>query len=144
MGQVRWRVDAEHVFRFRGEMSNGESIRRCQSDHVGQVLFALSVAAPDAGQGGEQKGGLQAVDAAVDLAHGFLARRGIPLFDDADDVARVAPHNAAVARGIIQARRQHRKGRLLLPVCIEQAAQGRGAQQRHVAAQHQNVAVEVS
>ena len=107
-------------------------------------MLPLGVAPPDARQGGKQKSSLQAVGAAVDLAHGLLAWRGIPLFDDADDVALIVPQNTAVTRRIVQVRRQHRESRLLPPVRIKQAVQGCRAQQRHVAAQDQHVAVEVS
>ena len=53
------------------------------------------------------------------------------------------PQDTAVSRRIIHLRGQHRQGRLTPPVRVEQAAQGRRAQQRRVAAQDQHVAVEI-
>lgn len=144
MGQIRRGVDAQNFFRLCGEVRNGQSVSRRQADNVSQVLLALGVAPPDAGQRGKQKGSLQAVDAAVHLAYGSLARGGVALFDDAGDMALIVPHDAAVTRRIIQVCRQHRERRSLLPVLVEQVAQGRCAQQRYVTAQHQDITIEVS
>ena len=73
-----------------------------QGQHVGEVLLALGVVGGDVGQRVAQHGGVEGVDAGVDLADVAFGVRGVLVFADAGDGSVRGAEDAAVAGGVVQ------------------------------------------
>jgi hypothetical protein len=116
--------------------AHGELPPAIDGDEFGEVELPLGVVRRDAAERLEERGQIEGVDAAVDLADRLLRRRGVALLNDTRDLA-VFPDDSTVAMGPLDHRRQDGGRRLLLPVGLEETAKCRWAQERHVARQHQ-------
>ncbi|MNQ79185.1 hypothetical protein D3C85_941190 [compost metagenome] len=129
---------AVHAQRFPGRAGLGRAHRHVighgQSDHIGQVVLALGIVVVDAGQPVLELRGRRAEDAGVDFLDQALGFRGVLVLDDAAHAALAVAHDAAIAGGIGQHLGQHGGA---LAAGVQQALQGLGLHQRHVAVQHQ-------
>ena len=140
LGQLDPVVDAHRLLRvcrrqcrhlFPGSPGSG--------DHVGQVVFPLGVVVGQAGQQGEDPRRGKYVDAGIDLADGTLAWGGILLLDNALDTV-IAADDPPVAVRVGKVRGQHRDRGALFTMVGQQSRQRGSAQQRHIAAQQQQLA----
>ena len=105
-----------------------------QRDELGQVQLTgrrrgLQVADP-----GPQPGALERIQAAVDLLDGALSLGRVLVLDDPGDVA-AGPDDPAVAPRVLRHRGGQGDGRFGRPAAFDEAAHGRGRQERRVAAQ---------
>ncbi len=89
---------------------------------------------------GAQPGGVEAVGADVDLVDGPRLLVGIGLLDDRPRVAIGPAHDAAIARGVVQAGGQQRDGGVALRLLAQQVLEQLAGQQRDVAHGDQHVA----
>ena len=105
-------------------------------DHVGQVVLALGVLGGDARQG-RPEAAVEAVRAGADLADGALLGRGVAMLHDGHRQAALADH-PAVAGGIVELGGEEGRRRARLPVALDEAAERRLGQERHVAGQDQD------
>ena len=105
-------------------------------DHVGQVVLALRVLGGDARQG-RPEAAVEAVRAGADLADGALLGRGVAVLHDGHRQAALADH-PAVAGGIVELGGEEGRRRARLPVSLDEAAERRLGQERHVAGQDQD------
>ena len=103
-------------------------------DDVGEVDLALVVVRAQGRQGGAQVGGVEDVDAGVDLADSALGLAGVALLDDGRDGAVGLAHDAPVAGGVLELGGQQGDGISALMVLSQELLQGGGVQQRDVAA----------
>ena len=115
-------------------------------DDVGQVVLALRVGVRQLGQPLLEPRGRRGHDAGVDLGDLALQRRRVLLFDDGPHQANAVgvagldvAHDAAVAERVGQIDGQQRE--VLAGAGRDQRAQRLGADQRHVAVEHQRDAV---
>ena len=79
-------------------------------------------------------GGVEDVDAGVDLADGALGLGGVALLDDGRDGAVGLTHDAPVAGGVIELGGQQGDGVTALVVLGQQSLEGRGVQEGDVPA----------
>ncbi len=103
-------------------------------EDIGQVVLALGIAVAQPRQPGTQHPGLRQHDAGIDQSDRALVGAGVLLFDDGGNPAAVIEHQATVAGGIGELRREHAQGAGLL----HEPAQGIGPDQRNVAVEHQH------
>ena len=112
-------------------------------DDVGEVDLALVVVRAQGRQGGAQVGGVEDVDAGVDLADGALGLAGVALLDDGRDGAVGLAHDAPVAGGVLELGGQQGDGIPALMVLSQELLQGGGVQQRDVPAGDDDGAIQV-
>ncbi len=126
--------------RNRGDRVAGPAQQR---DDVGEVALALIVLRAELrevlahGRGGEDVG------AGVDLGDLELVVGGVALLDDAIQRARRVADDASVAGRVIHDGTQHGRRRAFAAVRLQQGCQGRHVQQRHVAADDDDLTLEV-
>ena len=89
------------------------ALRHRNSDHIGQVIFALRIVRPQPVQRVQQKIHRKPVSPGVDLPdlQRFFIR--VRLFDNAGHISALAPDNPPVAGGVRKRRREQRDGRSL-------------------------------
>ena len=126
-----------------GTASTSEPARTQESDDVGEVLLALRVVGREVRELVAKRGRPERVDAGVDLGDAALVVARVLLLDDAVEPARDVAHHAAVARGVVVDRREHRSLGGVGAMLPEERGEGVGVQQRHVAVQHEHLAVEI-
>ena len=117
-----------------GDRERGCAILRRETEHVGQIKFALCIAITQSRQPAAQRCGVGRDHAGVDRADRLLFRRAVLLLDDAVHAAGCIEQDASVAGGIAQLGRQHRELRRR----FDQRLQDRRAQQRHITVQHEH------
>ncbi len=105
-----------------------------QCNHVGQVILVLGIPVAQLRQPLFQFCSGHHHDAGVYFPDPALHRRRILLLDDADHFLLPVTQDAAIAGGVRQLRGENCDA---LACRIEQAAQGLGTYQRHVAVEHQ-------
>ena len=115
-----------------------------EADDVGEVHLALRVVPAEATERAAQHRGVEDVDRGVDLRDGALGVVGVLLLDDRDDVAgaRVA-HDPAVAGRVGDLGGEHRDGVAVRGVRLEQLAERGAVEQRHVARDHDDGALDL-
>ena len=69
---------------------------------------------------------------------------GVFLFDDAAEVARLVTHDAAVAGRVFQHRRGEGRRGVLVAVRLHELGDGRGLDERAVAAEHQDIGIRIA
>jgi hypothetical protein len=106
-GQLHLAVHAEHFPGLVGLGRHRHALADRQPDDVGQVVLALRVVVAQRRQPAPERRGRRGDEAGVDLADGAFLVRGVALLDDAQDVAVVVAHDAAVAARIVQVLGQH-------------------------------------
>ena len=90
------------------------------SDEVRKIVLPLRVCRPDLSQGVEKRREVERVDAAVDFRDGPLVGGRVLVLDDRRNRAIFA-HDAAVAVGLLDRRRQDRGGRATADVVSRRA-----------------------
>ena len=145
VGQLHRAVDAEHLgLAAGGDAAHRNAVGDRQADDVGQVVLAGGVVVGEAPQPGQQALGRRGQHPGVDLADGALRRGGVFLLHDGDDAvacrarAGAAAHDAAVALRLGEVDREQAEGTGLGR--LDQGLQAGGADQRHVAVEHQGAA----
>ena len=113
------------------------------ADDVSEVLLVLRIVGVDERERLAQGRDVERIRARVDLGDRALGLSRITVLDDAIKVARGITHDAAVARGVIQYRAQHRRCGTARPVRREQLGKRRGVEQGHVTRDDEHVAREV-
>ena len=143
LGQLHPVVDAEGLVPVLDQVrAHGQAVRDGEAEHVGQVLLALRVRAPDPAERLPQHLGVEGEHPGVDLGDLGLRGVGVPLLDDRHDRAVLAHDPAVAARvGHDGAEHGHRPPGAL--VRGHQVAQGAGGQQRGVAGDDEHGAVEL-
>ncbi len=140
VGQRRAVVDAEHLGRIVELVrDHGSFVQAQDRQHVGEVQLPLGVVGTDLLERRQQRRAVERKQAGVDLAdlkleRGRVARRlGL---DHALHGPIGRAHNAPVTAGVIERHRRHRRGRPFALVRPREPAQRLGADQRHVAVDH--------
>ena len=122
---------------------HGVAGARQDGGHVGQVVFVRGVVGLDLVDVLPEEIGAEAVDAHVGLANGELFRSAGLLLHHVENVAaRIADH-AAVAGGVVHHGAHQDAGGGAFGLLRDQAAQRGGAQQRTIAVEHHQVAIQV-
>ena len=133
-------VDTEHQRRVVEHMRGDRlSVAAQQVERLRQVQLALRVIGTQTRQRLAQRARLKRVDSGVDLADLQVrgARVAVALgLHDAQHRAGVVAHDASVAARVLDDARDHRRRRAAALVRRDQALDRLGAEQRHVAAQH--------
>ena len=114
-----------------------------QSDDIGEVLLALGVVRRHVGQLIAELVDAEDVDAGVRLADGALGLGRVLLLDDAVEGAVGRAHDAAVARDVVREQRHHAGGRCIGPVRLDEATEGVGVEEGHVAVDDEHLTGEV-
>jgi hypothetical protein len=139
-GELAAVVHAERLGRIlghqRGDAVAGVTQHR---DRVGQVVLALHVLGADAAQRRCQQRPTEAVDRRVHFGDEPLVVGGVRVLDDRFHLVVLSPHDAAVARRVVDDRGQQRCRGFLLTVDGREPRQRLGAQQRRVAGHQKNV-----
>ena len=134
-GQLHLAVHAEH---FPGSIGLRRRHRHAfvdrQPHDVGEVVLALRVVVVQGRQPAQQRRGRRDHETRVDLGQGALLIGSIPFLDDALDAPFLVAHDAAIAARFFEVFRQDAKAGTGQP---DQARQGRRADQRNVAVEHQ-------
>ena len=113
-------------------------------DDVREVLLALRVVGAHLGEGFAQDRRVERVEATVDLADRALLLVGVLLLDDRDDRALRVTDDAAVARGVLERRRDDGDGTAGRVVRRDESLERGARQQRHVAVGDDDGAGEVA
>ncbi len=121
LGQLSAGVHAQALLGVVGLVGEHRPARLAgDGQHIGEVEFALGVVRVHLGQGLEEGGGIEAVEAGVALGDGGLLGRGVLLLHDAGHLAGPVAHDAAVTEGVRKLHgervlgRQHCVGRATL------------------------------
>ncbi len=112
-------------------------------EHVGEVLLALHVVPGDRAECLPEQHRVERIHAAVDLADRALGLVGILVLDDRGDVGVVVAQHPAVTGRVVEDRSQHRGGVISFDVLRSEGCERAGAQQRCVAGDHDDGAVNV-
>ncbi len=135
VGQVHAVVDAEGDRGIGQDMRpHGPAGRAQRGQDVREVRLALGGARRERLQGGEQRAGVEQVQARVDLADRHLRLGGVAghlRLDHAVHAAAGVPHHAAVAARVGELHRRDRRPRVA--VTGDQRLDRLGGEQRHVA-----------
>ena len=124
LGQLDARVHAQALGRVvAGQRQHGTAGVVTDLQHVGEIELALRVI--------------------VALADGRLLGRGVLLLHDARHRSLLVAHDAPVAERVVQLHRKHHHGRVVLLAHGRKARDGIGRDQRAVARQHHQRAVEI-
>ena len=143
LGQLDAGVDAQALGGVvGGKRQHGTAGVAADLKHVGKIELALGVVVADLGQRIEQGTRVEAVEAGVALVDRRLLGRGVLLLDDALDLAVGVADDAAVAGGIVQLHGEHHHGGVVLVAHLRQADDGLGLDERAVAGEHRQRAVE--
>ena len=143
LGQLDAGVDAQALGGVvGGERQHGAASVAADLEHVGEIELALGVIIADLGQRVEQGAGVEAVEAGVALVDRCLLGRGVLLLDDALDLPVGIADDAAVAGGVVQLHGEHHHGGVVLVAHLCQAGDGLGLDERAVAGEHRQGAVE--
>ena len=140
-------VDAEHLAGVRGAQGeHGLAVALQDRGDLGEVVLAVRIVGGELIDAGEQFGDVEGVDAGVDLADLLLLAAELLLLDDGFDLvgdAAVddAAHDASVAEGIGRLGGEDGHGGRAGDVEIAHAGDGLRADERHVAAEHEDVIV---
>ncbi len=134
------RVDPGQFFRRRLDRRDAPALGTCQSDDIGEVVFALGVVGAHRAQPARHVGRRRAQHARIAQGLGAFRLRRVDPFDDALDIA-VARDHAAVAPGVGRPERQQRQHRVASGAAVEQPAKRLRADQRVVGIQHGHLAV---
>ena len=94
-------------------------------------------------QNGRQLLPVKAIDAGVGEVVAALFGTAVPVLNDAAHPVIPIAEDAAVTRGVWKAGRQQRHRSLAVAMLCQQGLQGLGAQQGHVAVEHQQFPLEV-
>ena len=139
-GQLQAIVDATDLRQiFHLQMAGGAE----QGDGVGEVKLTLVVVGAQFGQNGRQLLPVKAIDAGVGEVVAALFGTAVPVLNDAAHPVIPITEDAAVTRGVWKAGRQQRHRSLAVAMFGQQGLQGLGAQQGHVAVEHQQFPLEV-
>ena len=103
------------------------------ADDVGEVLLALRVVSGQRGQAFPERGGVEGVDAGVDLTDGPLGLVRVLLLDDAQQGAGFVADDAAVPGRVVHLGGQDGDGVGVGFVDFDEARDRLGGQQRHIA-----------
>ena len=106
---------------------------------VGEIELALVVVGGEARQHLRQAGPMEAVDAGVGEDLAALARGAVALFHDGRHPPLRIGEHPPVTGGIAQAGGEHGDARAASPVTLQQGREGFGAQQGHIAVEHQQI-----
>src|SRR5260370_11754507 len=116
-GQILARIATEDFVSIgRNESLHRFALSAEQPDGVGEIKLAMCIVTAKAGEAGPQLIQSEIGVAGIDLVHATLmvGERGV--FHDGGDGAIFTPNDAAIARGAVHKRRQHRSGRGALPM----------------------------
>ncbi len=105
-------------------------------DDVGQVVLALRVVVLQVAEITAQRPRIEGDETGVDLVHAPLVVGRVLVLDDARDGAALVAQHAAVARRVVDQRRQQRE--LAARAVGDEALERLRPNQRHVAAQHEH------
>ncbi|OEI69381.1 hypothetical protein Cus16_1225 [Curtobacterium sp. ER1/6] len=142
VGQLRAVVDAGHEPRVgQGDDVDGTAALDDEGGHVGDVLLALGVRGGERRQHGAQVRHVEGVDAGVVLGDGALGVRRVLVLDDADEGAGGVADDAAETGGVVGDRAHERDG--VAGVGVQERAERHRVEQRDVAGEHHDGAVEV-
>ena len=125
-----------------GKRQHGATSVSADLQHVGQIKLALRIIVADLGQRVKQRAGIEAIEPGIALVDGGLLGRGILLFDDALNLARLVADDAAVAGGVVKLHGQHHHGGVVLVSHLSQARDGFRLDKRAVARQNGKRAIE--
>ena len=143
-GELDAGVDAHaHLLVVALEAGDGVLGVEQQVDDVGEVELALVVVAAEARQRRPQRVAAEHVEADVDLVDLALLGGRVAVLDDARDAAVVVAHDAAVVRGVVEVDGGERGGGVGVEVPLVEGGDEVAVDQRHVAVQHHDVALEV-
>ena len=111
-------------------------------EDVGEVLLALCIVGAQVRQAVAQDGGVENVDAGVDLADQELFVRGVAVLDDSGDLSAGA-HDPPVARRILHLRGQHRDCVALGAMDGDEPTEGFAREQWHISVRDHHLPLEV-
>ena len=144
LGQLDARVHAQALGRVvAGQCQHGTASVATDLQHVGEVELALRVIVAHLLERVEQRPRIEAVEPGIALADGRLLGRGVLLLHDARHRSLLVAHDAPVAERVVQLHREHHHGRVVLLAHGRKARDGIGRDQRAVARQHHQRAVEI-
>ncbi len=135
-GELGAIVDTADLFhRRRGDAADRNAVGHRHGDDVGKVVLTLGIIVVEPRQPIAQPRGGDRQQAGVAFADRALLLVGVLLFDDAADAAAGIAHDAAIAGGIVQ---RHGDEGESVGSGGSEVAQRLGADQRHVAVEHQH------
>ncbi len=143
LGELGAIVDAE---RLRGVIDphgfDGVAGAMQDGRHIGEVIFARGIVGLDLADVLPEEAGAKAVDAHVGFLDGELFGRAGLLLHHVEHVAAAIAEHAAVAVGIFHHGAEQDAGGGAFSCLRDQAAQGVGAEQRAIAVEHHQVAIQ--
>ena len=143
LGQLAARVHAQALLRIArliGE--HGPPGGAADGQHVGKIELALGVVGIHLGKRVEKGAGVEAVDARVALGDGRFLGARVLLLDDAGHLPGAVAHDATVAEGVFKLHGKHDDRRVVLLAQSRHLANGLGLNERRVAGEHHDGAVE--
>ena len=121
---------------------DGLPVLQREMDDVGEVQLGLRVGRLEAGQDRAQEGGVEDVEAGVDLGDEEVVLLGVTRLDDAAHAPAGAAQDAPVVHRVRQHGRGHRGPGAPGAMRVDEPAEELTVDERHVAHEHQDVTLE--